>query len=219
MSTITVALPSQAAWNSKPPYVKLQAYESDRSPGIEAKFSLDKYLLREAMLAAKTRTKPSLPHVFPQQIDSPAVWSPSTLDLHAITYHVSSKDKEELETALERFKGKFCCSTSPIISSDSAKNLRDTSIPSLLNRSCYLPSDRDFVNYLGTYMKERAPSLSGDFSLQNTVCKTTSCYLPGYRVTLEIREADKAPKMTFLVRFTENSLKNTAANRASSPSV
>ncbi len=74
-------------------------------PGIEAEFSLDKYLCREALLAATNTWRTKLPTGFPLRIDSPAVWSSSTLTVANVTYRVSQADASELKSALEHFIG------------------------------------------------------------------------------------------------------------------
>ena len=74
-------------------------------PRIEAKFCLDSYLLREAILAATRPLNASLPYGLPPHIASTAVWCPKSFKLDDITYRVSATDIEELELALKNFNG------------------------------------------------------------------------------------------------------------------
>ena len=80
-------------------------------PEIEARFSLESYLLREAMLAAKFRSQqnasPSkIPTGLPQQINLPSVWKSGMLNTDEITHRITLEDIEELERALQGFNGK-----------------------------------------------------------------------------------------------------------------
>jgi hypothetical protein len=93
----------------------LQRNLSSESIGVEpkdaARFSLESYLLREAMLVAKFRSQqnaspPKIPAGFPQQINLPSVWKSSTLNIGEITHRVTPGDIEELEMALQEFNGK-----------------------------------------------------------------------------------------------------------------
>jgi len=74
-------------------------------PGIEARFSLDTYLLRESMLATKARLNQTIPSLSPPRISGKSVWSSTSLSLQDITYQATSADVYELETALREFKG------------------------------------------------------------------------------------------------------------------
>lgn len=84
--------------------------EYDSYPRIQAAFSLDCYLQREAMLASSRATpnsQVSLPQGFPKHVELPAVWEPSTLNLDAITYRLSAEYIKELEVAVKEFNGEY----------------------------------------------------------------------------------------------------------------
>ena len=74
-------------------------------PGIEAKFCMDKYLLRQAMLASLKSLNAKLPTGFPTSIDTPAVWCAKTLDVPEIVHRAGRDDIEEIEAALAKFNG------------------------------------------------------------------------------------------------------------------
>ncbi|MCJ1340496.1 hypothetical protein MMC09_005792 [Bachmanniomyces sp. S44760] len=94
---MAVALRSQAPWNPTRLHMVPRETDCEEYPEIEAKFSLETYLLREAMLDAKIRPCASLPSGFPQRIDSSVVWSSSTLMPNETLYRLSSNEIEELE--------------------------------------------------------------------------------------------------------------------------
>jgi hypothetical protein len=76
-------------------------------PDIEARFSLDTYLLRESMLATRARLLQLVPPLSPPRISGKSVWSSTSLNLQDITYRATSADVFELETALHEFKGEI----------------------------------------------------------------------------------------------------------------
>ena len=105
MSTVAVVRSSQVPWNPALHYQLPHESENDKYPEIKAGFSLENYLLREAMLAARFQLRSFLPKGFPQWINSPAVWSSKTLVIDDIIVRASSDDIKELEKALKLFKG------------------------------------------------------------------------------------------------------------------
>ena len=100
---MAVALRSQAPWNPTRLHMVPRETDCEEYPEIEAKFSLETYLLREAMLDAKIRPCASLPSGFPQRIDSSVVWSSSTLMPNETLYRLSSNEIEELEEPVKGF--------------------------------------------------------------------------------------------------------------------
>jgi hypothetical protein len=68
---------------------------------IAAKFSVEKYRMREALLLSKGQST-DLPPGFPKSIDGPAVWQPDTA-LDDMIHELSSEDINEIMEAVTNF--------------------------------------------------------------------------------------------------------------------
>ena len=118
---------------------------------IEAKFSLEKYLLREAKLKSEGSRPCSLPLGYPSEIYGDVAWSGQEFDLAEITHTFSSDDISRIEGALEHFNGKQVAAQ-PHVASQPVRRLQLTAPASGLGLNKISPQTFQLQS-LGTQLR------------------------------------------------------------------